>query len=268
MKTSRDTKQECNIETYAVLRRNHHCKDEYELAKAIAKAFGGQPADHRRLMATRRGVVATGLTEANARSLKQLCLALDMDVVALPGDDIVNLPDPIAVRTLRPEDAGCQILNEMSDDPDQPETIPWGNFLWLDLLPIRTTVEKEVRELDLVSNRSEGREGPHFAMTTQRRQAVERSTSLDFVTNSSESGLRYWRVDSTRCRFRDTGLQVHAITAKNMEAIAIALASRATAAVLGSGLARVRGGPREKIQPFDAEMSYSWAETQATIALA
>lgn len=228
-------------ETYAVLREPIGKMDIGQAAMALAKAFARLRVDVARELRDRPGILAEGLTRAQAEQAAVLLRQSGIGVFVMAESQMAIPPEPIEIREGKLAADGFAATTSAG-----PLTAPWNQIILLDCARVKHEEFVQTQEIQMTAN-YDARHVGTFEPPVRTRQEL-RSSWKEFLDVICYEPWLHLRIDRNEFRYHATGLPVRAVSYENFSTLLRAFKTRATNAALGPGVALLLDGdPRTRL---------------------
>jgi len=230
-------------DTYAVLLNDDEPLDLRVAAEAMAEVLGFATADVLQLLGLRSGILIEGLDHERARICAGSLQHEGISVRVVPDAKVVELPELLTLTAARVLDEGLEFLGD-----GKHGVASWNELVWIDLVHVHNVAQEKFDDWKVVKS---GGGRMNVNRYTNQRAVSRWPPHVDIV--SYEPWLLL-RIPQDGFQFATTGLKVHENRKQNLNALCIAVASRAPDISLGPGMQWFRDGspPRENRVPGDA----------------
>jgi hypothetical protein len=213
-------------DAFAIVRMDDSEVDLAQIARLIAEPLEVEVADLVQTLAHRFGILAEDVSEAVASRCVVALQEVGVSVRAVPQSAIVEPPEPLQLRSGRPDDDVFFYVGPTT----QKGVVKWADVVWADLASVQEASQQKYEDWEL-SGRSDGTATRR--VRTHRTVVTRQPPFLELVWREPWLVLR---ISPERFEFTTTGLPLFATARENLLALAGTIASRATAAHLGPGL--------------------------------
>ena len=222
-------------DTFAIVQTDDAPFDFTQVARVIADPLDLVVAELVPVLSQRSGIFAENLPEG----LAKLCAAglrhAGINVQVIAQSAVVELPEVVMLRSGRPDDAVFFWLAQ-----ERKGVVKWADVVWVDLVSVQEAATEEFEDWRVV-NKGGGPTVQHFK---SQRVVTKTPWFIDVVIYEPWLTLR---IPQDGFEFTATGLPVFPTRKDNLTALAATIATKATDASRGPGLAWIerRSTPRE-----------------------
>ncbi|MHC4878010.1 MAG: hypothetical protein ACYTGL_16265 [Planctomycetota bacterium] len=206
-----------------ILDRDDAAFDSRLAAETIASAVDLVVAEVQQWLAISPGFMTGKLSEYDADRVAAALNYRGVPAIVIPIAEVIELPDVIEVVRGQVLDDGFAAISRR-----ETTVVKWGDILWMELPEVQSARTVEQEDMVFSDDEDGGTE-----VVKVRRHVTEWHVHLDLVCYDPWCLLR---IRPDQFAFAATGLKVHPSRHQNLNALCIALATRATHATFGPGM--------------------------------
>lgn len=222
-------------DTFAIVQTNDAPIDFTQVARVIAEPLDLVVAELVPTLSQRSGIFAENLMEGLAKLCAAALIHAGIHVQVVAQSAVVELPEVVTLRIARPDDNVFFWLAQ-----ERKGVVKWPDVIWVDLVSVQEAVTEEFEDWQVVNKGG----GPKIQHVKSQRLVTKTPWFIDVVIYKPWLMLR---IPQDGFDFTATGLPVFPTRRDNLTALSASIATKASEASLGRGLAWLenRSPPRE-----------------------